>query len=82
VNDCLLCIRTSCFVTDGCSGAVAGKIGIDARDAIAKTIMPCVPYLVIAGVVALEIIDQDEVRDGESPDPSFADGSTTPSGGV
>ncbi len=66
--DGFLGIRRGIFIADCCSGSVAGIVIICTRRAKAKAIMPCAPYLIIAGIVILEIVYDKVIAGCKAPD--------------
>ena len=65
--DAFLGIRSSRLITHGRTSTVSGGIRRSGRRAVTKTIVPRVPYLVLTGVVALEVVDEEEITRIKAP---------------
>ena len=67
MDDGLLCIRKGILITDRRTCAVAGEVTRSTGCAIAKAVMPCVPYLIFTRIVILEVVDDKEIARREAP---------------
>jgi len=65
VNDNFLGVRISGFVTYSGSCPVTGKVWFSTGCAVAKPVVPCEPYLVVAVVVAFKIVNNKVLYGGK-----------------